>query len=166
MAPSKKTWIWIIVSVLGVCVILLLVVIGAGVYYVSQHIDTERATVAEAGKTFDSARAPFKEQRPLIELDTSERPRAGRPLADIPTSTVKPRELRIIVWNPDEQKIVRLSLPFWLLRLSRDDVHVMDDGGFDFRRLKLDVNELERIGPALVLDARGRSGERVLVWTQ
>ena len=166
MAPSKKTWIWIIVGVLAVCVILLLVVVGAGVYYVSQHIDTERATVTEAGKAFDSARAPFKEQRPLIELDSSERPRAGRPLADIPTSTVKPHELRIIVWNPDEQQIVRLSLPFWLLRLSKDDVRVMDEGGFDFRRLKLDVDELERIGPVLVLDARGRSGERVLVWTQ
>jgi hypothetical protein len=166
MAPSKKTWIWIIVSVLGACVLLLIGIAGWGVYYVSQHIDTERATVSEAGKAFDSARAPFKEQRPLIELDDSERPRTGRPLTDLPTSTVKPHELRILVWNPEEQRIVRLSLPFWLLRLGRDDVRVMDEGGFDFRRLKLDVDELERIGPALVMDARGRSGERVLVWTQ
>lgn len=166
MAPSKKTWIWIIVSVLGACVVLLMVLVGAGVYYVSKHIDTEHASVADAGKAFDTARAAFKEQRPLIELDANERPRAGRSLTEIPTSNVRPHELRILVWNPEEGRIVRLSLPFWLLRFSRDNVNVMDDGGFDFRRLKLDVKELERIGPALVLDARGRSGERVLVWTQ
>jgi hypothetical protein len=166
MSPSKKTWIWIIVGVLGAGVLFLVVIAGVGVYYVSQHIDTERATVAEAGKAFDSARAPFKEQRPLIELDSSERPRPGRPLADIPTSTVKPKELRILIWNPEEQRIVRFSIPFWFLRFSRDEVRVMDEGGFDFQRLKLDFKELERIGPALVLDARGRSGERVLVWTQ
>ena len=38
--------------------------------------------------------------------------------------------------------------------------------GFDFERLNLDVDELERIGPALVFDFRNQDGARVLLWTR
>ena len=60
-----------------------------------------------------------------------------------------------------------MSVPFWIMRLGRRKFDVIKgDPGFDFDRLKIDVNELERIGPALVLDYRRSSGERVLIWTQ
>jgi hypothetical protein len=46
-------------------------------------------------------------------------------------------------------------------------VRVMREAnGFDFQRLNLDVDELERIGPALVFDFRNQDGVRVLLWTQ
>jgi len=32
--------------------------------------------------------------------------------------------------------------------------------------VKLDVKELERVGPLLLLDLRSRGGQRVLIWTQ
>jgi len=37
---------------------------------------------------------------------------------------------------------------------------------FDMRRLNLDVKDLQRIGPALVLDLKSPSGDRALVWTE
>ena len=39
-------------------------------------------------------------------------------------------------------------------------------GGFDFERMELDVNELERVGPVLLFEHRSNAGERVLIWTQ
>jgi len=37
---------------------------------------------------------------------------------------------------------------------------------FDIKRLNLDIDELQRVGPLLVFDYRATSGERVLIWTQ
>jgi hypothetical protein len=61
---------------------------------------------------------------------------------------------------------VKISLPFWLLRMGRRKIDVGKDAGFDLDRLNLDVNELERIGSMLVFEHRAPSGERVLIWTQ
>jgi len=164
---SRRTWIWIIVAFLAVCLIGLFVVAGAGVYFVSRHINMKASTGADASRAFDAVKSTFKEQRPLFELDSFERAKATRPLADLPTSAVKPQDLLIQAWDPDEQRLIKISLPFWLLRLGRRKVDIGNSsGGFDLERLNLDVNELERIGPAIVIDFRAPSGERVLLWTQ
>jgi hypothetical protein len=77
----------------------------------------------------------------------------------------------ILAWNPDRGRIVRVSLPFWLLLMGRRKVDLFDSTGtgsnsFDVDRLNIDVHELERIGPAFVLDYVTMNGERILVWTQ
>jgi len=163
---TRKTWIWIIVGCLSVCVIGLLAIAGAGVYFVASHIDTEPASSTKALRAFDEARAVFKDQQPLFELDPDERPHQLRNPADLPTSSVRPRNLVILAWDADEERLVRLALPFWLLRLGGRQVDINDGHGFDLDRLHLDVDELERIGPILVFDYRASSGERVLLWTQ
>jgi hypothetical protein len=166
---SKKTWIWIVVGVAATCVVLLLVVAGAGIYFVSSHISSKRTTGGEAFQTFDAARARFKDQRPLLEVDNLQKARVTRPLSELPTSATRPEELCVLAWNPDDDRVVQVSLPFWLLKLGRrkmDVVNVNGEHGFDLERLNLDVGELDRIGPALVLDMRGPTGQRVLVWTK
>ena len=165
---SKKTWIWIIVGVIGTCVLVLLALAGAGVYFVSRHINAQRVTSAEATRTFEGTLATFKEQRPLIEIDRFERAHPVRPFTEIPSSSDKPENLWILAWDPDRDRLVKVSLPFWLLRLGRRKMDVMASGdrSFDLERLNLDVPELERIGPAVVLDYRSASGEHVLIWTR
>src|SRR5262245_1803601 len=113
---TKKTWIWIIVVFLAVCVVGMLAVAGAGVYFVASHIDTRRASGAEAFQEFDRARAAFKEDKPLFELDQRERPRLSRQIASMPTSPTQPEYLWILAYDPDrEGRIVKVNLPFWLL---------------------------------------------------
>jgi len=166
---SKKTWIWIIVSVLGVIVLTLFALAGAGVYFVSRHISATRTSSASALDQFDQCRARFKDQPPLFDLDEFDRARVVRSPEELPTSTTRPNELWILAWNPNEepQRLVKLSVPFWILRLGRRKFDVMSgDRPFDVSRLHLDVDELERIGPVLVLDFRRASGERVMIWTQ
>jgi hypothetical protein len=163
---TAKTWIWIIVGFVAVCVVGLFAIAGAGVYFVASHIDTERASSVDAMQAFDDARAAFKDQQPLFELDDNERPHMLRDPSDLPSSSVRPKELVIMAWDSDEERLIKLALPFWLLRLGGREIEINDGHGFDLNRLDLDVEELERIGPTLVFDYRDSSGERVLLWTQ
>jgi len=162
---SRRTWI--VVGVLGATVVLLLVAAGTAVYFVTQHVQTRRSTSVEALRSFDAVRASFGGQRPLYELDQSDEPRAVRPLGELPTSPKASTSLWILAWDPGEERTVKLSLPFWMLRLGKQDVSVVQkDAGFDLERLQLDVDELARIGPALVFEFRNHDGVRVLLWTE
>ena len=166
---SKKTWIWIIVGVFGGCILALFVVAGAGLYFVSHHISATHSSGADALDQFDRARAAFKNQPPLVELDEFDRPRITRPLSELPTSPTPPDQLWILAWNPNDEppRVVKVSVPFWLMRLGRHKFGVVNgDPGVDFDQMHLDINELARIGPVLVLDMRRASGERVMIWTQ
>jgi hypothetical protein len=72
-----------------------------------------------------------------------------------------------MAFDPDDGGFVQLRIPFWLLRMQPDNAKI-DLGGqrVDLEDLKLTVQDLERFGPALVLDQKNRGGDRVLVWTQ
>jgi hypothetical protein len=164
---SRRTWIWIVLIFLGICVTAMMAVAGAGIYFVSSHIDFKTTTMSDAGRTFEEVKASFKEQKPLFEIDSYERAKALRPLSEIPTSTVKPKDLWIQAWDADDERLVKISVPFWLLRLGKRKMDFARNGeGFDLDRLNIDVNELERIGPTIVFDFRAPSGDRVLLWTQ
>lgn len=164
---TRKTWIWIIVITLSVCVVGMLAVAGAGVYFVASHFDTRQASSTEAFQEFDRAKAVFKEQKPLFEIDQRERPKLSRQLASLPTSTSQPEYLWILAYDPDRDgRMVRVNLPFWLLRFGKNKIKLDQGEGFDLDRLNIDVRELQRIGPMLLLDHRSTSGERVLVWTK
>jgi hypothetical protein len=165
--PKAKTWIWIIVGFIGLCLLALVVIAGASVYFVRQHIKIESSSDTNSQKAFETARAAFKGQRPLLEMDNLNRPRQTRSLSSLPTSAVKPTNMVVMVWDQDKERLVQVSMPFWLLKLGRRKIDLANgDRGFDIERLNIDVGELERIGPMLVLDLRSASGERVLVWTQ
>ena len=161
---SKKTWLWIIAAGFGLCVFTLLAVAAAGMYFVSQHVDAARSSGADAMRSFEAARETFKDP-PLFEIDALERVRATRAIAKLPTSKRVPTHLWVLAWDPNDERLVKVSLPFWLLRLGRRNVEI-SSGGFDLEQLNLDVQELERVGPMLVIDHRATSGERVLIWTQ
>jgi hypothetical protein len=164
---TRKTWIWVIVITLSVCVVGMLAVAGAGVYFVASHIDTRQASSSEAFQEFDRARAAFKAQKPLFELDQRERPRLTQEVASLPTAAARPEYLWILAYDPDrEGRIVKVNLPFWLLRFGKNKIQLDNDHGFDLGRLNIDVHDLERIGPMLLIDYQSTSGERVLVWTR
>jgi len=166
MTTKKRTWLWIVLACLGVCVIAMFVLAGAGMYFVMNHVNVTRSSSADALRSFDDARKQFKDQQPLFVIDNREQPRMARPLTELPNGSVKPQHLWILAWDPEEEKVVKLSLPFWLLRMGKKKMTVMESGGFDLERLNVDWRELERIGPALVFDLKSSHGERVLIWTR
>lgn len=164
---TKRTWIWIGVGVACAAVLTLVCVAAAGLYFVSRRVQTASATPADAVRSLDAIVASFAGQAPLYRLDAHQKPQLAVGFATLPTSSIRARDLYINVWNPDDGRIVRLSLPFWLLRLGDRQMRVArDEGGVRFSEFSFDVNELERIGPALVLDYRTQDGERILLWTK
>jgi hypothetical protein len=166
MAPTR-TWVWVCVAVASAGVLALIAVAGASVYFVSSHVQSSDSTPAGALQSFGTVLASFEGQRPLYELDAHHKPHLAAPSTARPSAPTKAGDLLVLAWDPHDQRLVRLSVPFWLLRFSERRIRVVrDEAGFDFRELRLDVEELGRIGPALVLDYRNQDGRRVLLWTE
>src|SRR4051812_37609484 len=136
---TTKTWIWIILGFVGVCVLGLSLVAGAGVYFVSKHINVRATTSSNALQTFDAARATFKTQQPLIELDAFEHAREARPIADLPTSAVQPSDLHALVWKASDNKLVNVSVPFWVLKMGHQKMDLAGGNDFNFERLHISV---------------------------
>ncbi len=162
-----KTWLKILLVVVAIGMLGMCAIAGAGIYFVSQHVNTERVSSGSALKQFDDALVPFKDQKPLIEIDASERVRRMRDLSQAPTAAVKATTLVVMAWEPDQGRIVNLKLPLWVLAMGQRKVDLgVGAETFDLRRLELDVDEITRVGALLIVDVRGRSGERVLIWTE
>jgi hypothetical protein len=73
----------------------------------------------------------------------------------------------VLAFDPDDEGLVKVTIPFWLLRMKTGNARVdFGSGDVDLEDLKLSVADLERYGPTLILDQTNRGGDRVLVWSQ
>lgn len=164
---SAKTWLKIVLVIVALGLAGMCAIAGAGVYFVSQHVNTERVSSSSALAQFDVALARFKDQKPLLEIDNAERIRRVRDITGLPTASVKATSLVVMAWDPDEGRIVNLKLPLWILTMGQKKVELgVGADSFDLRRLELDIKEMERVGSILVVDVQSPSGSRVLVWTE
>jgi hypothetical protein len=161
---AVKRWVWWVLGTLGVLFLIAATGIGACVYFVASHFDASDVTPQKAEAEFNAARGRFKDQKPLLEIRGNGRviverleERAGTYTGPLPTS------LHVLAWERGESKRVHITLPIWLLKMKG----TMDfkSKGVGLERLKVKVEDLERAGPALLIDhADGRS--RLLVWTE
>jgi hypothetical protein len=167
VAVKLKTWIWVVIGIVAVCILFVIAMAGAGIYFVSQNFETRTATAESAADEFDAVRAKFAGQKALIELDErgnfvkANTGREGTPGAG------RPETLYVMAYDPDDGGLVKVTIPFWLLRMKANNARI-DLGGnrMELEDLKLTVEDLDRLGPALVLDQRNEGGDRVLVWSQ
>lgn len=164
---SGRTWLKILLVVIALGMLGMCAIAGAGVYFVSQHVNTATVSAPDALKQFDEARARFKDAQPLLSIDANERVTQRKPIADIPTAEVKATTLMVMAWDPDNERIINFKVPLWVLGIGDRKIDLgVGNESFDMRRLNIDVKDLERIGSALVLDLKSPGGDRALVWTQ
>jgi hypothetical protein len=73
-----------------------------------------------------------------------------------------------MAFDPDDEKVVKMDLPFWLVRLKMGGTRfeVGRGNNIDLANLHLTVEDLERYGPTLILDHKKSDGSRVLIWSQ
>lgn len=167
MAGRVKTWVWIVIAIVAVGVLGLVALAGVGFYFASQHIDTRTISPAGAAKEFETVRARFIGQPPLIELD--DRGRFVRAHTDrkVPDQVKAPEHLNVLAYDADEGRLVRLTIPFWLLRLKAGGASIDFNGReMDLKDLRLTVEELERFGPTLIAEHKASDGAHVIVWSQ
>lgn len=167
MAGKVKTWVWVLLGVIVTCVVSVVAIAGAGFYFFTRHIETRTVSPAAATKEFEEVKAQFVGQKPLVELDrrgSFVRSNPDRPAA---RNGRVPEELYVMAFDPDDGRVVRLKIPFWLLRLKTHGSNINFNGRrMDLEDLKLSVADLERFGPTLIVDHSGIDGKRVLVWSQ
>jgi len=166
---AKKTpWAVIII---GSAAFVLVVVVGlvavAGfVIYQQFSFKATEADERAAEVEFADVAARFAGQKPYLVIhdgspviSEEKGPNPGKPV----------EALHILVWNPDEQKTIRLNVPFWLMRMTKGHpikLSSTTDAEGEPIRLRVTAADLERRGPGLILDHKEASGERVLVWAQ
>lgn len=166
MAGRIKTWIWVVAAIVVIGIVGVVAMAGVGFYFFTQHFDTKVVSRENAGQEFEDVKVRFAKQKPLIELD--EHGRFLRANVDRPANpnTKMPDQLCVLAFDPGDRRIVRVTLPFWLLRMKARGTVDFNASKLDLEDLKLTVEDLERFGPTLIVDHQGTSGERVLVWSQ
>lgn len=160
---SRKA-LWIILGIVIGIVLIIVAFAAFGMIFFARNVSMQQATVAEADRSFEGVRSQFKD-KPIITLDDHETVTLQRRPPDT-AAAVKPTVLHIMAHDPDDERVVNVKVPFWLLRLGREKIRLGAGGDFELEDLRLTVEQIERYGPALLLDHRDKSGSRVLVWTQ
>lgn len=169
MASSKRTWLWVIFGVLvsiGICGVAL---VGGTAYMVSKHVRTELVGKASAEEEFVRQRERFAGQQPLIEMRGEfgdHEMKVHRAGSDARRTELQ--RMRVLVYDANQGRLVRVDLPFWLLRLAPSGRlgNVSGAEGFSFDSGRITVDDLERHGPGLVLDGRDGRDAQILVWTE
>ena len=64
--------------------------------------------------------------------------------------------LHILVFSTRENKLVRLTLPMWLLRMSPDGKMDINSADVDLENVRLSIEDLEAAGPGPLFAAQGR----------
>jgi hypothetical protein len=158
----KKDTARILMIVAGVVILLGIVAIGSAAWLFSQTVNLGKADEGKVEATFAQIRRQFGGAKPILDVQDGEPVLTRQPPASAPASRLS--TLHVVAWDPDDEGLTRVDLPFWLVRLKSGPIEISSKSGFD--DLNLTVDELERFGPALLVDHVSRSGDRVLIWTE
>jgi ABC-type branched-subunit amino acid transport system permease subunit len=169
MASTKRTWLWIIFGVIGFIALGLVALVGGGAYVVSRHVKSELVGKTSAEEQFVRQRARFAGQQPLVEVEGADR-------ADMKASIHRQAEggakvelqtMRVLIYDAHDGRLVHVDLPFWLLHLMPAGRLGSVSGNFSFNSSdRITVDDLERHGPGLILDARDSRDAQILIWTE
>jgi hypothetical protein len=166
LPKKKRSWIPI---VLGVLVLLCVLAVGAIVLTVSwfrQNMVVAESTEAEALSQFDEVLKKFPGQQPLIQL-VDDRPQYVPERASQSSSSGPLTTLHVIAFDRDEGKVVSFSLPFWILRMKSGPIRISAyQQGWDDRGVSFRIEDIEKHGPGIVVDASKPGEGRVLIWAE
>jgi hypothetical protein len=178
MASKTPTWVWVILGIVGFCVLAVAVLIGGSIVMVRRHVHTEFAEKQTADEEFARQRARFAGQQPLVELrkavNDDDKMVIHRPPESAPRRTDL-QTIRVLVYDSREGRLIHIDVPLWLMRMMP-----ASNGGtrgrrmtlrgnnldFDFDSGNLTLEDVERHGPGLVVDGVDSRGAQVLVWAE
>ena len=167
MAGKVKAWVWVVVAIVVIGVLGVVAMAGIGLYFFSQHVETRTVSAASAARDFEQVKLRFAGEKPLIELDEHGRYLRSNTDRTPPPNAKPPESINVMAFDPNDGRIVRLTIPFWLVRMKMRGTTIDLNGKhMDLEDLRLTADDLERFGPTLIVDHKSGSGERVLVWSQ
>ena len=155
----------VLMIVIGVVLCVVIVGAGAAAWFFFSAFESTASDDTTAARRFDDVRSRFAGQTPLLEIRGEEVVRTRTAPATTPRDL---QRLQILTWNPEDERLAQITLPWWLLRLKEGPIDVTSDAGSGVTRTRLSITvaELERHGPALLLDHAEPDGSKVIVWTE
>lgn len=167
MAEKKRNWLLIILGIVVVVVILGIVAVGGFVYFMYRQMEISTTSTGNIEQEFASARARFQGQVPYVEISADEEKAVVHHELEKPTRTPL-QHLRLIAYDERDHRLVRLTIPFWLVRLGGNKGQInLGHSGFDpGMQLKVTPEDIERFGPGLIIDGVGRRGEHFILWAE
>ena len=110
MAVKVKTWVWIVVGILAICILGVVAMAGAGFYFFSQHFDTKVVRKRGAGQEFDGVKSAVR------RAEGAHRARRARPLPPRehrphrqPRTRRRPDQLYVLAFDPDDERMVKVD---------------------------------------------------------
>jgi len=168
MSGKVPTWVSVVIASVIIVGMLAFAAVAGATLFIYRHVHTSFTAHEDAETEFIRARARFAGQLPLIEFSHDEEPILHRERVNGASST-QLESLRVLAYDRRARKLVRVSIPFWLLRMAPSKhFSFLNDSGIDFDtdRVRLTLEDLERRGPGLILDQKDRRGSSVLVWAE
>jgi len=166
---SRKTWVSVLIAAVIVVFVLAVAAVGGAAFFIRSHVNTQFTPRQNAEEQFTQARARFAGQQPLVEIQAGDQPVLHRDVQPNAKPGIPLLSVRVLAYDRASGKLVRVSIPFWLLRLAPSQgFSFLSDSGIDVDtdRLHLTLDDVERRGPGLILDTKDRDGSRVLVWAE
>lgn len=153
----------------GVAVLMVFALLGAawfGVSWFREHVDIAGASRTDANAAFDEVTARFQGRPPLIELRGLE-PKVNKVSRDAARSAGALSTLHVVAFDPDDQQLARVDVPFWLVRLKSGPIRFSSyAAGLDNVAVSLTADDIERYGPGIIIDAALPRGARAIVWVE
>lgn len=160
----------ILLAIIGIGLVLVIVVVGVGVWAVRSMVNNADMDPATATKAMDDVRARFGQVMPVFDV----RP-GGVTMSRVPPDTRPPGELKtlhILRWDVHEERLTRVDIPFWMIRMRNSSLDVTADGsvtpgGASLRTsTKIRVEDVERFGSALLVDGDLPDGGHLVIWSE
>jgi hypothetical protein len=161
----KRSHATILMTVIGVLVFLGIVGLSLGAWLFVSVFERDTADERAATASFDEVRRRFADVEPVFRMVGDDRaelrreppsPARGEPL----------QRLQVLAWDPDDESLAKVTLPFWILRLKSGPLDMSGKVMIDHHHVDVTVEQIERYGPTLLIDHQGRGGGRLLVWTE
>ena len=164
-APKKRKWLAIVLGVLLLFGVLAVGCVVVSVAWFRQNMAITETSEEAAMKELDAIRERFPGQQPLIQL-VDEKPqvieRAGQSATQTTLTT-----LHIAAFDSDEGNLVNFSLPFWLLRMRSGPIRISSyQDGWDDRNVSFRIEDIEKHGPGIIVDATKAREGRVVIWAE
>lgn len=165
MAVNFRRWLPIVA---GIAILLAFIAIGAvifGVAWIRQNVQIDASSESDAETAFQEVQKRFAGRAPLVTMT------GGVPSIDRAALEKRPptplKTMHVIGWDPDDQRIARVSIPFWLLRLKETPISFgAYAAGADRLGIQLRARDIERFGPGIIVEAALPNGARALIWVE
>ncbi len=166
MTKKQQT---ILLAIIGSVAVIVIAVVAVGVWVMTSMVNNAEMDEAAAAKQMQEVRAKFGQAMPVFDVQPS-----GVTMSRVPPDTSPPGDLKtlhILRWDVHQERLTRVDIPFWVIRMRNSSLDVMSDGsvspgGASLRTsTKIRVEDVERFGSTLLVDGDLPDGGRVLVWS-